>query len=523
MKKKIFSSKKFKYGTSAVVFTAVFVVFVILINVLLSYIDSIGKGLYVDMTSKQLYEVSDESVKALEGVDKPVEIIFCSPKDKIADVDVLNPISMLSESYEKTFDNVSVIYKDKLSDVAYFDKFIKTSSDEISSYSVIVNCPSTGLSKIYSWDNMYKYNTEGELFAFDGEYKLTSAIISTARSDENMLSAGLVTGHGEDTGHNIRHFLEDYGYDVAVVDLKTVTDEELSNFDLLLVCNPVVDFIGMEKSDIELPEQTSSDENGETVEETVDITKPKAVNEIQKLRDYVTEHFGNLFVFLSPNYANMPELFSLIEDGFGVRVSNLYPVIDYGTVLNTTSYSAEDWRYLGSYSTDTQSAGYKMHQGISEKGTGSLPAFGISCLMDIPKSVVGSMEISPVVTASKDAVVLAGSEMSEVPFIPLMTLSKYTKLVDSKEISGNAVICASSAFVDELDSPSFANADLFKHMLSKMGNDNAAFDIEFKVLDESTIEVTTADADSMMKKLGIVIPVIIAIAGVLVFIKRKYL
>ncbi|MBQ8759789.1 MAG: hypothetical protein IJZ20_08875, partial [Clostridia bacterium] len=69
----------------------------------------------------------------------------------------------------------------------------------------------------------------------------------------------------------------------------------------------------------------------------------------------------------------------------------------------------------------------------------------------------------------------------------------------------------------------FANADLFKNMLSKMGNSYAALDIDFKVLDESTIEVTTADADGMMKKLAIVIPVIIAVAGIAVFIKRKYL
>ena len=104
-----------------------------------------------------------------------------------------------------------------------------------------------------------------------------------------------------------------------------------------------------------------------------------------------------------------------------------------------------------------------------------------------------------------------------------MTLSKYTKLVDSKEYSGNAVISASSSFLNELDNPSFANADLFKNMLSKMGNSYAALDIDFKVLDESTIEVTTADADGMMKKLAIVIPVIIAVAGIAVFIKRKYL
>ncbi len=546
-KNKRVSSKKIKYGSSAVVFTAVFVVFVILVNVLISYVDTTSGGLYVDMTSKQLYGVSQDSVDVLSEVDKPVEIIFCLPRDRIVSEDILNPIAMLAENYQKTFGNVNVVYKDKLSDVTYFEQFAKTSSDEISSYSVIVNCPSTGLSKIYSWEDMYKYNTDGALFAFNGEYKLTSAILSLARSDDDMLLAGLVTGHGEDTGHSIRHFLEDFGYDVDLVDLKTTTDEDLAKYNLLLVCNPAVDFIGMEKSLIEKNEDEEADaaaqventtqtqeqdvqQSGqEEVKKDEDAQAPaiqiagKSVNEIQKLRDYVTESFGNLFLFFDPNSANMPELLSLVEDGFGVRISNLYPVIDYGTILSTSSYSAQDWRFLGSYSADTESAGYNMHKNISTSGMGSRPAFGISCLMDIPKSVVGSMEISPVVVSSKDAVVMAGSEVLSVPNVPLMTLSKYTKLVDSKELSGNAVICSSSAFIDELDSPAFANADLFKNMLANMGNENAALDIDFKVLDESNIEVTAKDAEDMMKRLGIYIPVIIAVIGTVVFIKRKYL
>ncbi|MBO4949530.1 MAG: Gldg family protein [Clostridia bacterium] len=512
--KKRFSSKKFKYGTSAAVFTIVFVVFIILVNLLLSYIDGAGGGLYVDMTTEQLYGVSEASVKALKEVDKPVKIIFCSPRDKIVDEDILNPVVMLAENYEKTFDNVSVIYKDKLSDVKFFDSFIKTSDETISSYSIIVNCPYTGLSKIYNWDNMYKYNTEGIPFAFDGEYKLTSAILSTARSDDNMLSAGLVTGHGEDTENALQRFLEDFGYDVSLVDLKTITDEKLAEYDILLVYNPVIDFIGMEKNMIE-----NSDASEEQVQ-TASAVQHESVNEIEKLRDYVTESFGNLFFFFEPSYANMPELFSLMEDGFGVRISNIYPVVDYGTLLSTGSYNADAYRFLGTYSTDAESAGYNVHKDLNKAGS---PAFGISCLMDIPKKIVGNMEISPVVTTSEGAVVMAGNEVMEVPYVPLITLSKYTKLVDSKEKSGNVFISASSSFLSELDNPAFANADLFKAMLSKTGNSASILDIDFKVLDESNIEVTTADATAMRNKLGIIIPVIIAVIGIAVFIKRKYL
>ena len=52
--KKLVSSRRFKYGSSAVAFTAIFIVFVLLINVLVSVIASKTGGLYIDMTSKKI-------------------------------------------------------------------------------------------------------------------------------------------------------------------------------------------------------------------------------------------------------------------------------------------------------------------------------------------------------------------------------------------------------------------------------------------------------------------------------------
>ena len=178
---KIRSSKKFKYGTSALVFTAVFVAFIVLINVLVSFIDVRSGGLYVDLTSKGLYEVSEASVKILDGVDIPVEIIFCQDRDKVEDETYLIHTKMLAESYEKNFKNVKIVYKDRIRDVAYFNenKFNKP-GQEINYLSIIVNCPSTGLFKVYSWQSMYKFTEDGRAFAFDGENKITSAILSVA-------------------------------------------------------------------------------------------------------------------------------------------------------------------------------------------------------------------------------------------------------------------------------------------------------------------------------------------------------
>jgi len=115
-KKEMFSTRKFKYGSSAVVFTAVFVVLVILVNALLSVIDSKVGGLYVDLTSKKIFSVTDASKEALKDVTLPVEIIFCREPDIIASSDYADPIKRLAESYEKELSNITISYHDIVSD-----------------------------------------------------------------------------------------------------------------------------------------------------------------------------------------------------------------------------------------------------------------------------------------------------------------------------------------------------------------------------------------------------------------------
>ena len=307
-------------------------------------------------------------------------------------------------------------------------------------------------------------------------------------------------------------------------DLKTITAEELAKFDVLLVCNPKVDFIGMQMEVAASEIAAASAEEGET-EAPVQEQVTAGANETGKLYDYVTDNFGNVFFFFDPSFSNMPELYELLEDRFGVVLNNFCSVWDDSKVI-AASGNPDELRFQGLYSTKTGTDGYKLHKPISEKdyyGEAPKVVFGESCFLHIVKEQVNNFTVSPVIVASNNAKVYLGSQAEAVPGIPLMTLSKYTKLVGEHDKSGNVVICGSTGFLEELNSPAYPNADLFKHTLISMGNDKIISDIEWKVLDEFEIRQTQAENNSMMRKLGIIIPVIIAIVGAIVFIKRKYL
>ena len=535
------SSKKFKYGTSALVFTIVFVAFIILVNVLLSYTDARAGGLYVDLTTKSLFDVSEASVTALKDVDVPVEIIFCQDRDKVEEVQELMHAKMLAESYEKTFKNVKVVYKDIVRDYGYISSFNKP-GQQASATSIIINCPSTGLSKIYpSWTSMYKFAEDGYAFAFDGENKITSAILSVARNGDNMLRAGFVTGHGEsDSGATTQTFLEELGYAVEPVDLKTIEMSELEKYDVLFVCNPRSDFIGLqenvavEKSVVtdEDSQEGAAQQDDSAEEETVTQTLQTGVNETGKLYDYVTDHFGNVMFFFDPSYQSMPELEELLADRFGVRMANYCQVFDDKSAIIGGSYNPSDWRFQGVYSTDATTDGYKFHKAMSSAdyaGTAPRPAFGMSCLLYTPKSEVGSFTVSPIVVTPDTAYVMWTDEETlemtddPAPGFPLMTLSKYTKLVGNADKSGHVVVCGSTGFLAELDSAAYPNADLMRQMLINMDDDGVLTDIEWKVLDDVEIMATRESVNSMTIRLGVIIPVIIMVIGVAVFIKRKYL
>ena len=498
--KKLVSSRRFKYGSSAVAFTAIFIVFVLLINVLVSVIASKTGGLYIDMTSKKIYGVTEDSKKALADVTLPVEIIFCRPSDVIESSEYMSTVKRLAESYEKEFSNISVKYHDIFSDPTYFNQYKTTSSDQITDSSVIISCPSNGTSTVYKLDNFYKVNTSGKLFAFDGENKITTAILRAARPQ--TLKAAFTKGHGETVSKSLMYLLTEQGYEVSQIDLKTATKEEINSLNLIVICNPTNDFTGL-----------SAEKEGQ-------------VNEIGLLNSYLTGSFGNLMVFLSPEMQDLPEFSEFLSEDWGVSYTP-------GAIMHEderNSVSNDGYAVLGTFSEREDTAGYALHKDISSGTSGARAIFDYSVPLEITFNQNNYKTVSAAVLTSSSSTAVNGSQSKACPSSPLLVMSDYSRSYDSADKHAYVMVCASSLFLNYIPSEvayagtsQYANSDLVKSALKLMGNANIAANIDFKVLDESDISVTRSEAQSLMRKLGIIFPVIICAAGIAVFFKRKYL
>ena len=67
-------SRKFKYGTLATIFTVLFIIGVVLVNVLVGYLTD-RFVLEVDLTSENLFEISEDTKEVIAGLTEPVDII----------------------------------------------------------------------------------------------------------------------------------------------------------------------------------------------------------------------------------------------------------------------------------------------------------------------------------------------------------------------------------------------------------------------------------------------------------------
>lgn len=488
--KKMCSTKKFKYGTAALMLTVVFCVFVILLNAVFTVVSNDNGGFYIDLTGEKIYELSDKSTEVLSGLNQKIEIIFCMTEDKLEDDSLLAYIKRLAGKYSSVNDKISVIYRDSVKDPVYFNQFKKSSTDTISRFSVIVNCPENKRYVVYHAQDFFKlsYDT-GNVFAYDGENKFTSAIVQTAVNQK--LKAAFVTGHGEEKRSTLQTLLAEQGYEVSEIDLKKISQAEMAQYNLLVICNPKYDYTGI------------ADEN------------EGRVNEIGMLNTYLTGNFGNLMVFVSPDTPNLKEFSGFLADDWGVSYTS-------GDIVAESSLMAVDTTGLYFIGTpdENDGDGGKIHSEVTSSGA-DITIFANSTPLNIMFEENSSKRVSPVYTTSADSVLYHEGEVQKVPSLPLMTVSTYTKMINSKEYFSRVLVCGSTVFLNTLSDSSFANADILKSAFVQMGNQNVVTGIEYKVVEDTALTVTGDLFKKYTTALGTVIPVIIAIIGVIVYVKRK--
>jgi len=487
--------RRLKFGALAVGLTVAVVALVVIVNAVFSVLATKFMW-YVDMTKEQIYGITQQSLDLLDSYrsteEFQIDIVFCSYEDALRAEYSTNLVHNLAKQYEEEFDFINVKYIDIINHPEAVDQYLATSVSRPKTTSVIISNGTQ--SRLYTINSFYTFDSDsGNVFAFNGEYKITAAILQLA--GDNPI-AYFVTGHGEQTEGTVMWSLfEDAGFDVRKIDLSKETPDDAAK--VMVINNPKFDFLGGNDS----------------------------VNEIKKVDEFLDNNFGGLMVFMDANSGELPELDAFLSEwGIAFRQEH---VRDYENTL-----SVDGTELIAEYVTE---------------GTGASLTSSLRELETIPKTVVknakpidilyenktygNSVRMPSVIlqtSSNKTAEAVSLTDNSAAPvkgIYNLMTITVDQRYIDNEAHYSYVLAAGTSTFADDkyIGSRAYGNRDIIFNAMKNFGKKTVPLDLDFKVFESTELSISKGDANRWTVVCTLVLPVIIAGVGIYVYARRRYL
>ena len=491
-----FRTKSFRYGSTATAFTAAFIAVVVVFNIIFTALANRYMW-YIDMTNEEVFTLSEATKELLSDVDEEINIYFASEPDVLMQGDT----SMYSRfvyntalQLETEFDNIHVICKDIVKNRSFFERFRTNTATQIYTTSVIVE--SGEEVQVYALQSFFTTEPEdGTVWAYSGERKFVSAILQLTSAELPIVY--FTSEHGESIGDSaaeLFHLFTENGFDVRTINLaKEEIDEDAR---IVIINNPRFDFIGSEADD-------------------------ESSNEIRKL-DRFLDKFGCLMVFADPDHADRLNNLSEFLEEWGVGFTP-------DTVIRDTehSISTDGLSVVAKY--DTTTLGSSIYKDLT-RNLDTLPktisrySMPLQILWEEGGSVSGSRDVSSILTTYDTAEAIYDGAVTEEGSFHLLTLSRESRIINNEEYYSFVVVSGSSAFADSkyLLSNAYANSDILTSTMKATGREKVLADIDFKVFDDTTLDITTAQANDWTVAMTVVLPVIAAVTGLVIWVRRMH-
>ncbi|MCI8386949.1 MAG: hypothetical protein HFE63_00585 [Clostridiales bacterium] len=479
--------RKFKYGAVSIILTAVVVAAVIIFNAIFSSL-VYKYNWYVDMTKEGVYGLSDAGRAMLDNIDAPINIIFCQPYDQLESSTATKMIFSLVKEMAASYDNITYEYIDIISNPTAITKYKTTTATSISTTDVIVESGTEF--RVFKWNALFVQNESNVIWAFNGELKLISAMIQITQAETPI--AYYTYTHGESASMEMLGLLEllaNAGYSVQPIDLSKEDPSEDAR--LIVIYNPRYDFEGI-----------SEDTAGRK-------------SEIEKIDDFL-DGWGNLMVFIDPDTGELPELDEFLYE-WGIEFDN--------SVLKdpSSSLDVEHYSLVGEYSVE-ESLGASLVSSMTSLGTPPKTVVRYARPINLLWDGSNGRTTSTVLYTSKNAEkYVDGNKVDEGQY-PLIALSREMRYIDNTPHYSYVFVCGSQYLTstDYLGRKAYGNSDIVYAMMRQMGKTQVPVDLDFKVFDDESLDITTQEATNWTIFLTAVIPALFLIAGVVVWIRRKH-
>ncbi len=298
---------------------------------------------YVDATPEGLYTLTDTFLEEVAGVKDEVRIIFCNDPDRLLEKTETRYVYIMAREIAKKMPNVTVETYNVDRDPTAVQAFRTTSSTVIKPDHVIISCGKRY--RVLSAASFFSKDTStNTYFAFNGEYKMASALLSVTAVTRPI--ACFAVGHGETSylteglseAERERHrafyeLLVDAGLEVRTVDLER---EDVPKDTVLLILNgPTVDY-------------------SLTEDEILSVNTTPALERIDRYLD----DYGALMVFKDPA-VSLPALEEMLTE-WGIEYVNGETVKNPAADADLSQDDTRD-RFTVTYpNKDTDALGYSL-------------------------------------------------------------------------------------------------------------------------------------------------------------------
>ncbi len=268
------------------------------------------KNVFTDLTAEGLYSMTDLMEQTMKTVDHDITVTFCSDPDVLYANERLRHVYILALEVAKKNDRITVETVNIAKEPERVERFRTTGASEILPTDVIFS--SGARYAIYGQNAFWSTESDGEtVWAFQGEYKMATAILTVAAS--TLPSAYFSVGHGEmyydpnNASHPDNAYLEEFyrllletGMTVGTVDLEK--EDVPEDCALLFIIEPENDFVNDSLHSL--------------------YEKPA----LERLDRYLCGEYGSAMVFLDPEHT-LPNLNEFLGE-WGLSVGS-------GTVADT--------------------------------------------------------------------------------------------------------------------------------------------------------------------------------------------
>ena len=505
---KVSRRKKFKYGTLAAVVTAVVLACVVILNIICQVLND-RYHWNIDMTSTGKYELDSQTIEYLHKLDKDIQIGVMVDESKLEnDSRGFNIIVETLERFQKETDGrIEVEYIDMTKQPDAVSRYSKNYENDFVQGDTVVKCGD--LTRVVQFSDLietestpnYTTMTYDYSYTFVGEQSLLSAIAGV--TDLNPINVAFIDKtNGQPIYFNydtpsfsaMKELLEKNNYNLTEVDLAS---DELSaeKYDLAILCAPQNDLTAAQ---------------------------------IDKLEQYLKNdgQYGTDLVYFSSCYQQVtPELDAFLEIwGLKFGRSVLYETNEKTAQLVQTALGV--MRGTPAVSVSDQ----ELNAGNSDSKLPIVMPYARPIDLQFPEGNNGRETVSLLDSDSTTIELLLDESSDAIDPDNAEKKSFSVAAVASNSVSVGSGVNASRivAFgtpmmldMNIVESKSYLNASYFISVLNAMSGKEALATIAEKALTSNKITVTENQVKWIRYIIVLLIPLLVAVIGFVVYLRRK--